>query len=70
MTMIDAIKSIKGVNSVKLEGTKIIADVDEPKTRSPEFVKALVEAGADVISVNEQIHSLEEVYLQYIGGRA
>lgn len=68
--MIDAIKSLNGVINVKLAGNKILADVDEPETRSPQIVKVLVEAGAEVVSVNEQIHSLEEVYLEYIGGRA
>lgn len=38
----------------------------EPKMANPTFVKYLVEAGADVISVSPLPQSLEEVYLRMV----
>ena len=40
--------------------------LDNPETRNPEIVRALVGAGADVQFVGELRHSLEEVYLQLV----
>jgi ABC-2 type transport system ATP-binding protein len=61
---------LAGVNKVRVSGNRIFVDVDEPDLRAPEIVKLLVESGAEVLSVNEQVHKLEEVYLELIGGRA
>jgi ABC-2 type transport system ATP-binding protein len=39
----------------------------DPKAVAPEVVRALVGAGADVLSIGESRHSLEDVYLQLVG---
>ncbi|MHB1250561.1 MAG: ABC transporter ATP-binding protein [Acidimicrobiales bacterium] len=39
----------------------------DPTTTAPALVRALVAHGADVISVGESHHSLEDVYLQLVG---
>jgi hypothetical protein len=40
--------------------------VDDPTAVAPELVRALVAAGADVVRVAEEEHSLEDVYLQVL----
>jgi ABC-2 type transport system ATP-binding protein len=40
--------------------------VSEPAVAAPAIVRALVKAGADVLSIGESRHSLEDVYLELI----
>jgi ABC-2 type transport system ATP-binding protein len=40
--------------------------VSDPKTAAPEITRALVAAGADVLSIAEARHSLEDVYLKLV----
>jgi ABC-2 type transport system ATP-binding protein len=40
--------------------------VSDPRAAAPELTRALVAAGADVISIGERRHSLEDVYLELI----
>ena len=40
--------------------------VTDPRNIAPLVIRALVAAGADVVSVTESRHSLEDVYLQQI----
>ncbi len=41
--------------------------VSDPAVSAPAAVRALVGAGADVLSIGESAHSLEDVYLELIG---
>ena len=43
--------------------------VSDPRGVAPAVVRALVSAGADVVSVSETHHSLEDVYLELVGSR-
>jgi ABC-2 type transport system ATP-binding protein len=40
--------------------------VSDPRAAAPELTRALVAAGADVLSISERRHSLEDVYLELI----
>jgi len=40
--------------------------VSDPAAAAPAAARALVEAGADVLSISESRHSLEDVYLELI----
>jgi ABC-2 type transport system ATP-binding protein len=40
--------------------------VSDPKSVAPVLTRALVAAGADIQSIAEEQHSLEDVYLQLI----
>jgi ABC-2 type transport system ATP-binding protein len=40
--------------------------VSDPRVAAPELTRALVAAGADVVSISERRHSLEDVYLELI----
>ena len=41
--------------------------VSDPAAAAPAATRALVAAGADVLSISESRHSLEDVYLELIG---
>jgi ABC-2 type transport system ATP-binding protein len=43
-----------------------VLDVSEPAVAAPAVIRALVAAGADVLSIGESSHSLEDVYLELI----
>jgi ABC-2 type transport system ATP-binding protein len=59
--------SIKGVESWRADGpASYVLSVSEPKVAAPEVVRGLVNAGADVLTVGETQHSLEDVYLELI----
>ncbi len=40
--------------------------VTDPERAAPDVTRALVGAGADVLSIGEARHSLEDVYLELI----
>ncbi|KYK26387.1 MAG: multidrug ABC transporter ATP-binding protein [Candidatus Proteinoplasmatales archaeon SG8-5] len=64
------LSALSGVTFVEATGLRLMVDVDDPGVRAPEIVKVLVENGAEVSSVNEEVHNLEEVYLELIGGKS
>jgi ABC-2 type transport system ATP-binding protein len=43
-----------------------VVTVTDPRNIAPHVTRALVAAGADVVSITESRHSLEDVYLQLI----
>jgi ABC-2 type transport system ATP-binding protein len=40
--------------------------VPDPDAAAPELARALVHAGADILSVTEARHSLQDVYLELV----
>jgi ABC-2 type transport system ATP-binding protein len=59
--------STDGVADWRPEGTSTyVVDVTDPRNVAPHLTRALVAAGADVVSISESRHSLEDVYLQLI----
>jgi ABC-2 type transport system ATP-binding protein len=46
-----------------------VLTVSDPLAAAPAVTRALVDAGADVLSIGESRHSLEDVYLELIGAR-
>jgi ABC-2 type transport system ATP-binding protein len=57
----------KGVESWRPEGaTSYVLNVTDPRNIAPQVTRDLVAAGADVVSITESRHSLEDVYLQLI----
>ena len=40
--------------------------VSDPEIAAPQVARALVGAGADILSIAESCHSLEDVYLELI----
>ncbi len=63
----DVFNSTDGVGSWRPEGANsYVLTVSDPRTIAPRVTRALVAAGADVVSISELRHSLEDVYLQLI----
>jgi ABC-2 type transport system ATP-binding protein len=63
----DVFNSTKGVESWQTEGeSSYVLSVADPRNIAPHVIRALVAAGADVVSITESRHSLEDVYLQLI----
>jgi ABC-2 type transport system ATP-binding protein len=59
--------SITGVESWRPDGaSSYVLDVTDPRTIAPDVTRALVAAAADVVSISESRHSLEDIYLQLI----
>jgi len=59
--------TIKGVESWGAERpASYVLSVSDPRAAAPEVVRSLVNAGADVLSIGETQHSLEDVYLELI----
>jgi len=48
------------------DGASYILSVSDPVVAAPAVTRALVAAGADVLSIGESAHSLEDVYLELI----
>jgi len=59
---------LKGVDSWHMDGPTggYVLAVSDPSIAAPAAARALVEAGADVLSIAESHHSLEDVYLELI----
>lgn len=58
---------VNGVNDWQAHGSgNYTLAVDEPDTAAPNVARALVAAGADICSITESAHSLEDVYLQLV----
>jgi ABC-2 type transport system ATP-binding protein len=58
---------IKSVESWRAEGPgSYVLSVSDPIVAAPEVVRGLVNAGADVLTIGETQHSLEDVYLELI----
>jgi ABC-2 type transport system ATP-binding protein len=59
--------NIQSVESWRADGSSsYVLSVSEPRTAAPEVVRGLVHARADVLTVAETQHSLEDVYLELI----
>ncbi len=59
--------SADGVERWQADGTSsYVLTVADPRTIAPRVTRALVAAGADVVSISESRHSLEDVYLQLV----
>jgi ABC-2 type transport system ATP-binding protein len=60
--LIGAVEALPFVKGVSQDGDRLRVALDDPETQNPAVVRALVEAGAAVQFVEEEEHSLEQVY--------
>jgi ABC-2 type transport system ATP-binding protein len=59
--------SVASVESWRVEGTsRYLLSVTDTRAAAPEVARALVRAGADILSIAESRHSLEDVYLELV----
>jgi hypothetical protein len=64
-----AVLAVPGVTGVDVVEHRLIAHTPEPAAITPAIVRALVLAGADVVTVAERATSLEQVYFEVMGVR-
>jgi len=59
------VQNVPGVNSAfpDEDRKEIVYHTKAPETTNPQVIQALVQANANVLTVSEEMHSLEEVYL-------
>lgn len=65
---LDVITSTGLVKSASIKSKQVIFEVEDADIKNPQIVRALVEAGHQVIELREQVPDLEAVYLKVIGG--
>jgi ABC-2 type transport system ATP-binding protein len=58
--------SLPGVEGWAQDGSGYALSVSDPAIAAPAVARALVGAGADILSLAESRHSLEDVYLEMI----
>jgi ABC-2 type transport system ATP-binding protein len=66
---IQAAQNLSFVHKVAANDGALSVALDDPDKESPALVQALIEAGAQIRSVEPISHSLEEVYMQLIGAK-
>jgi ABC-2 type transport system ATP-binding protein len=63
----DRVFGVTGVEGWRAQdGARYLLDVSDVRMTAPEVARALVAAGADVLSIAESRHSLEDVYLELV----
>ena len=66
-SFLDLMGSLPFVSVARANDGALFVEVDDPRGDNPELVRALVEAGARIIGVNEEAATLEQVYLDLVG---
>jgi len=64
--IVEAVEKLEFVYNLKMEGKKLVMEIEDIEKNRPFLVKRIVEAGGMVQNVYEEKHSLEEVYLSLI----
>ena len=59
-------EGIPAVDGWRQDGARYVIAVSDSTLAAPALTRALVQAGADVLSIGESRHSLEDVYLELI----
>jgi ABC-2 type transport system ATP-binding protein len=63
---VDTVIAVKGIRDVESKDIILAFNTENPEEDNPEVVRRLVQAGAEIQFVNEEKHSLEDVYLTLI----
>jgi ABC-2 type transport system ATP-binding protein len=61
---IESVTSLPFVRDVATDENRMFVQVDDPETQNPDLIRKLVEAGADILNVTEEQHTLSDVYLR------
>jgi ABC-2 type transport system ATP-binding protein len=64
--MVKELKKLPFVQQVKEDGKQITVELDDAEKNRPDLVQRIVQLGGRIMSVSEEKHSLEEVYLSLI----
>jgi len=61
-----AVKRLAFVQELREDGVQLTVELTDPERNRPGLVRAIVEAGGEVIAVNEKQYPLEDVYLKLV----
>lgn len=67
--LVPALVALPFVRDARADGDSLTVQLDDPDSRNPYVVEALIAAGARIRYVERVQHSLEDVYLRLVGGR-
>ena len=67
LAMLAALPFVEGARA---DDGALLVEVADPRGDNPELVRALVDAGARIVGLNEQAVTLEQVYLDLVGESA
>jgi ABC-2 type transport system ATP-binding protein len=65
----DTLRSLPYVRAAHAEDGDLWLELEQPRRDTPDLVRELVQRGARVAAVAEEVASLEEVYLELVGER-
>lgn len=60
------VRSLPFVQAVDEDDSRLSVDLSDPERNRPELVREIVRAGGNIITVSEEQHTLEQVYLRLI----
>jgi ABC-2 type transport system ATP-binding protein len=67
--LLGAARAVTGVTAVEAVDRRLIVAMEDPAAVTPALVRALVAAGAAIVSVRERATTLEQVYFDVMGVR-
>ncbi|MBU1877437.1 MAG: ABC transporter ATP-binding protein, partial [Chloroflexi bacterium] len=68
LAVTEMVRTLPFVQAVEATDSRLTVDLADPDAQTPALVRALVQAGAEVMAVGEVEHSLEEVYFSLVNG--
>jgi len=69
-SFLDLLVNLPFVEGARASDGALFVEVGDPRGDNPELVRALVDAGARIVGVNEEAITLEQVYLDLVGEAA
>ena len=69
-SFLDMLAALPFVQAAQASDGSLTVEVGDPRGDNPELVRALVDAGARIVSVTEEVATLEQVYLDLVGEAA
>ncbi|MDY6893279.1 MAG: ABC transporter ATP-binding protein [Chloroflexota bacterium] len=66
IAVLNAINELHFVKHLRQDGDQLLVEIADPRQNRPELVKKIVDAGGRVLTVSEERHSLEDVYLNLV----
>jgi ABC-2 type transport system ATP-binding protein len=64
---LERVRALPFVREASAAGGELRVALDDPEAQNPELVRALVAGGAQIVALQEEEHSLEQVYLDIMG---
>jgi ABC-2 type transport system ATP-binding protein len=66
-SFIDLLVELPFVQAARANETSLHVEVRDPRTDNPELIRVLVGAGARIMTVREEVATMEDVYLELVG---